>query len=107
MHKEPLLSQSVSQSCSQSVTEPISQSAGISGAKNQPREGVLQREALQGEALPREALQRKALQREALRSDPSDVQVMEEIEESKAFYEVYDGAVYMFQVGHAIHLCPM
>lgn len=23
---------------------------------------------------------------------------MEEIEESKAFYEVYDGAVYMFQV---------
>ena len=25
--------------------------------------------------------------------------VMEEIEESKAFYEVYDGAVYMYQVG--------
>lgn len=25
-------------------------------------------------------------------------EVMEEIEESKAFYEVYDGAVYMFQV---------
>lgn len=24
--------------------------------------------------------------------------VMEEIEESKAFYEVYDGAVYMYQV---------
>ena len=27
-----------------------------------------------------------------------DGDVMEEIEESKAFYEVYDGAVYMFQV---------
>lgn len=25
--------------------------------------------------------------------------VMEEIEESKAFFQVYDGAVYMFQVG--------
>lgn len=25
-------------------------------------------------------------------------EVIEEIEESKAFYEVYDGAVYMFQV---------
>jgi len=28
-----------------------------------------------------------------------DGDVIEEIEESKAFYEVYDGAVYMFQVG--------
>ena len=28
-----------------------------------------------------------------------DQEVIEEIEESKAFYEVYDGAVYMFQVG--------
>lgn len=27
-----------------------------------------------------------------------DGEVIEEIEESKAFYEVYDGAVYMFQV---------
>lgn len=27
-----------------------------------------------------------------------DGDVIEEIEESKAFYEVYDGAVYMFQV---------
>ena len=27
-----------------------------------------------------------------------DSEVIEEIEESKAFYEVYDGAVYMFQV---------
>ena len=26
-------------------------------------------------------------------------EVIEEIEESNAFYEVYDGAVYMFQVG--------
>ena len=28
-----------------------------------------------------------------------DGDVIEEIEESKAFYEVYDGAVYMFQAG--------
>ena len=27
--------------------------------------------------------------------------VMEEIEESKAFFQVYDGAVYMFQVPHS------
>ena len=26
-------------------------------------------------------------------------EILEEIEESKAFWEVYDGAVYMFQVG--------
>jgi DEAD/DEAH box helicase domain-containing protein len=33
--------------------------------------------------------------------------VLEEIEESKAFFEVYDGAVYMYQVqtpGHAVFL---
>lgn len=30
-----------------------------------------------------------------------DSEVIEEIEESKAFYEVYDGAVYMFQVSVA------
>ena len=29
----------------------------------------------------------------------ADGTVMEEIEESKAFWEVYDGAVYLFQVG--------
>lgn len=29
----------------------------------------------------------------------ADGAVIEEIEESKAFYEVYDGAVYMYQVG--------
>ncbi len=28
-------------------------------------------------------------------------EILEEIEESKAFWEVYDGAVYMFQVGDA------
>ena len=33
-----------------------------------------------------------------------DSEVIEEIEESKAFYEVYDGAVYMFQVRAAD--CP-
>lgn len=33
-----------------------------------------------------------------------DQEVIEEIEESKAFYEVYDGAVYMFQVSCAQHL---
>ncbi len=34
-----------------------------------------------------------------------DGDVIEEIEESKAFYEVYDGAVYMFQVGIHLILC--
>jgi len=34
-----------------------------------------------------------------------DGDVIEEIEESKAFYEVYDGAVYMFQVGIYLILC--
>ena len=29
-------------------------------------------------------------------------EILEEIEESKAFWEVYDGAVYMFQVGDAL-----
>lgn len=32
-----------------------------------------------------------------------DGDVIEEIEESKAFYEVYDGAVYMFQVWSSSH----
>ena len=31
------------------------------------------------------------------------LQVLEEIEESKAFWEVYDGAVYMFQVRQRFH----
>lgn len=34
-----------------------------------------------------------------------DSEVIEEIEESKAFYEVYDGAVYMFQVRPAYLHC--
>jgi hypothetical protein len=32
--------------------------------------------------------------------------VLEEIEESKAFYQVYDGAVYMYQVGEGGKLRP-
>lgn len=35
----------------------------------------------------------------------ADGTVLEEIEESKAFYEVYDGAVYMYQVGRLIQTC--
>ena len=32
-----------------------------------------------------------------------DGRVIEEIEESKAFFQVYDGAVYMFQVSPLAH----
>ena len=37
-------------------------------------------------------------ERFAIVNEAAGGEVMEEIEESKAFYEVYDGAVYMFQV---------
>ena len=38
-------------------------------------------------------------ERYAIIDESQDGAVLEEIEESKAFYEVYDGAVYMYQVG--------
>ena len=37
-------------------------------------------------------------ERFAIVNEAAGGEVMEEIEASKAFYEVYDGAVYMFQV---------
>lgn len=33
-------------------------------------------------------------------------EVLEEIEESKAFFEVYDGAVYLYQVRSCHFVCP-
>ena len=38
-------------------------------------------------------------ERYSIIDESKDGAVLEEIEESKAFYEVYDGAVYMYQVG--------
>ena len=60
-------------------------------------------------------------ERYAIIDESQDGAVLEEIEESKAFYEVYDGAVYMYQVcaslyfakgrhsavGHMVQYCSM
>lgn len=48
--------------------------------------------------LPQVSLRAIDPERFAIVNEAAGGEVMEEIEASKAFYEVYDGAVYMFQV---------
>ena len=51
--------------------------------------------------IPAAAVSLRAIdpERYSIVNEDQNGETIEEIEESKAFYEVYDGAVYMFQVG--------